>query len=138
MIISATECRRGGEFLAILFVDFLFHRHIVACLLQALGGGICCCCTSDGGYSLHFACRSCEFTCSFIHPYSLSPLPAFLLLLCFSIHYTFDLHNRASLIASQYTNSFHCIPISMVIIIITTALCVQDLSSTPLTNALLS
>lgn len=138
MIISATECLRGGEFLAILFVAFLSHRQIIACLSQALGGGICCCCTSDGGYSLHFAGRSCEFTCSFIHHYSISPLPAFLLLLCFSIHYTFDLHNRASLIASQYTNSFHCIPISMVIIIITTALCVQDLSSTPLTNALLS
>lgn len=71
--------------------------------------------------------------------YSLSPLPTFLLLLlCFSIHYTFDLHNRVSLIASQYTNSFHCIPISMLIIIITTALCAQVLSSTPLTNALLS
>lgn len=105
------------------------RRHML--LLRRFGGV---------GYSLLLHADHVEF--SWIFYSSLftitSPLLFFFFSFVFSIYYTFDLHNRSSLTASRYTNSFHCIPISMVIIIvITIVLCVQVLSSILLTNALL-
>lgn len=71
---------------------------IIACLSQALGGGICRCCTS--GVEIPFILHADHVNLLVLSLITIHYrlFPTFLLLLCFSIHYTFDLHNQASLI----------------------------------------